>query len=101
MSTVVKVIIQFLVHLPRLLLIAIVRLYQLVLSPLFPPSCRYTPTCSQYSIQALKRYGAIKGSILTVYRLMRCTPWGGHGYDPPRWFGETQPVEELPPVETD
>lgn len=75
--------------LPRLLLEALVRIYQYVLSPHIPSSCRYTPTCSEYAVQALRRYGAVRGSILTAHRLLRCHPWGGHGFDPPRWYGET------------
>lgn len=57
-------------------------LYQRLLSPFIPPSCRYTPTCSQYGIEALRKYGLIKGSYLTFKRLMRCRPGGGHGHDP-------------------
>lgn len=64
------------------LLLMLVRFYQLCISPLIPPRCRYTPTCSQYAIEAIGKYGAIKGSYLTVKRLLRCHPWGGHGYDP-------------------
>ncbi|MEZ4699692.1 MAG: membrane protein insertion efficiency factor YidD [Rhodothermales bacterium] len=79
---------QRIAQLPRLALIALVRGYQLFISPLFPPVCRYQPTCSQYSILALRKYGVFKGLILTAYRLGRCHPWGGEGYDPPRWFGE-------------
>ena len=75
-------------RLPRLLLIGLVRGYQLVFSPHAAPSCRFRPTCSQYALQALKQYGALKGSILMVHRLLRCHPWGDHGYDPPRWYGE-------------
>ena len=78
-------------RLPRLLLVGVVRFYQLAISPLFPPSCRYTPTCSQYAVQSLKEYGAVKGSILATWRILRCNPWGGHGHDPPRWFGEPKP----------
>ena len=63
-------------------LLMLVRFYQLCISPLIPPRCRYTPTCSQYAIEAIGKYGAIKGSYLTVKRLLRCHPWGGHGYDP-------------------
>jgi putative membrane protein insertion efficiency factor len=85
---------NFLFGLPRRLLIGLIRIYQIVLSPLLPPSCRYTPTCSQYAILALRKYGAFKGSILAVYRILRCNPWGGHGYDPPRWFGEILPEKE-------
>ncbi|HYE94821.1 MAG TPA: membrane protein insertion efficiency factor YidD [Rubricoccaceae bacterium] len=85
-------------HLPRLALAGVVRLYQLVLSPLFPPSCRYTPSCSQYAILALKEYGAVRGTILATWRVLRCNPWGGHGYDPPRWFGEPLPEGATPPA---
>lgn len=69
-------------------MIALVRGYQYVLSPHLPTSCRYTPTCSEYAVQAFRKYGAVKGFILTTWRLLRCHPWGGHGYDPPRWFNE-------------
>lgn len=61
---------------------ALVRFYQLFISPLFPPSCRYTPTCSEYAVQALRKYGPFKGFWLTLKRLSRCHPWGGSGYDP-------------------
>ncbi|MCQ2230075.1 MAG: membrane protein insertion efficiency factor YidD [Bacteroidales bacterium] len=64
------------------LLVGMVRFYQKFISPMTPPSCRYTPTCSQYAIEALKKYGPLKGLWLTIKRLMRCHPWGGHGYDP-------------------
>ena len=66
----------------RKLLLALIRLYQLCISPLIPPRCRYTPTCSQYAIEAVSKYGAIKGGWLTLKRLARCHPWGGCGYDP-------------------
>ncbi len=62
--------------------IGIIRLYQLVISPWLGPSCRYTPTCSQYGIEALKKYGLIKGGWLTIKRIASCNPWGGHGHDP-------------------
>ncbi len=81
-------------HVPRLLLIGLVRLYQLVLAPHLPDSCRYTPTCSQYAVEAFRTYGAAKGLVLTTWRLLRCAPWGGRGYDPPRWFGEHVPEAE-------
>ena len=63
-------------------LIMLVRFYQLCLSPLKPPSCRFTPTCSLYALEALRKHGPIKGLYLTVRRLLRCHPWGGSGYDP-------------------
>jgi len=62
--------------------IALIRLYQKGISPFFPKCCRFTPTCSQYGIEAIERYGAIKGSWLTIKRICRCNPWGGSGYDP-------------------
>jgi len=84
---------SLLVRLPRLLLVGLVRLYQLLLSPHLGRTCRFHPTCSTYAIQALREYGAVKGLILAAHRLLRCHPWGGHGYDPPRWYGEKQTAE--------
>ncbi len=60
----------------------VVRLYQIFLSPVLPPSCRYLPTCSDYAIEALARHGVLAGSWLALRRLARCNPWGGSGYDP-------------------
>ena len=62
--------------------IKIIRLYQKVISPYMPSVCRYEPTCSQYSIEAIKKFGTFKGFFLTVKRLLRCNPLGGKGYDP-------------------
>lgn len=84
--------ISFLVRLPRLLLIGVVRAYQHLLSPHLGGACRFQPTCSEYAVEAVRRYGAVRGIILTAYRLGRCHPWGDHGYDPPRWFGEPKPT---------
>ena len=64
------------------LLIVLVRFYQYCISPLKPPCCRFTPTCSQYALQALRKHGPIKGSWLALKRILRCHPWGGSGYDP-------------------
>ncbi len=64
------------------LLILIARGWQLGPSLILPPSCRYSPSCSAYAIEALRRYGAAKGGWLAVRRIARCHPWGGHGYDP-------------------
>lgn len=64
------------------ILIAPIRFYQLYISPLTPPACRFKPTCSQYAIEALRTHGPIKGLILATWRILRCNPWGGHGYDP-------------------
>jgi putative membrane protein insertion efficiency factor len=63
-------------------LILLIKIYQLLISPLFPSSCRYTPTCSHYTAEALKKYGIIKGGWLGIKRISRCHPWGGSGYDP-------------------
>ncbi len=88
---------RFLWTLPRRLLIGLVQGYQLILSPHLPATCRYTPSCSTYAIEAFRKYGAVRGLILTLWRLARCHPWGGYGYDPPRWFGES-PSESSNPV---
>ena len=62
--------------------VVLIKLYQYLLSPLLGASCRYTPTCSQYGVEAIKKYGAFKGGWLTLKRISRCHPWGGHGHDP-------------------
>jgi putative membrane protein insertion efficiency factor len=62
--------------------IALIKLYQWIISPILGPKCRFTPTCSTYAIEALKKHGVFKGLWLTIKRLGRCHPWGGHGYDP-------------------
>lgn len=64
------------------ILIVPVKFYQWVISPMIGPSCRYTPTCSVYSIQALKKHGPFKGLWLATKRILSCNPWGGSGYDP-------------------
>ena len=64
------------------LLLLPIRFYQLVISPLLGPSCRFTPTCSEYARQALIKHGPIKGLYLAIWRIFRCNPWGGSGYDP-------------------
>ncbi|MDP4595448.1 MAG: membrane protein insertion efficiency factor YidD [Crocinitomicaceae bacterium] len=63
-------------------LIFLVRIYQWVISPIFPPSCRYTPTCSSYMVEALQTWGPIKGTYLGLKRIASCHPRGGFGYDP-------------------
>ena len=62
--------------------ILLIILYQRIISPWIGPKCRYTPTCSHYGIEALKKHGPIKGLWLTMKRVSRCHPWGGSGYDP-------------------
>jgi putative membrane protein insertion efficiency factor len=63
-------------------MVMLIRFYQQAISPYLRPSCRYTPSCSQYYIDAVKKYGPFKGSYLGIKRILRCHPWGGHGYDP-------------------
>ncbi|HEX5554923.1 MAG TPA: membrane protein insertion efficiency factor YidD [Chitinophagaceae bacterium] len=62
--------------------ILLIKVYQWTLSPLLGKQCRYTPTCSRYGVEALKKYGMVKGGYLTIRRILSCHPWGGHGYDP-------------------
>jgi putative membrane protein insertion efficiency factor len=62
--------------------IIIIKFYQYIISPLLGPKCRYTPTCSEYSLQAFKKYGIFKGFWLAIKRISSCHPWGGHGHDP-------------------
>jgi putative membrane protein insertion efficiency factor len=64
------------------LLILIAKGWQLGPSRVLPPTCRYAPSCSQYTIEALEKHGAIRGGWLAAKRILRCHPWGGHGYDP-------------------
>lgn len=62
--------------------IFLIKIYQWVISPLMGPTCRYTPTCSHYAAEALKKHGVIKGMWLAIRQISRCHPWGGSGYDP-------------------
>lgn len=66
----------------KYLLTGVIKFYQRCISPLTPASCRYTPTCSQYALEAVQKHGVAKGVWLAIKRIMRCHPWGGHGYDP-------------------
>lgn len=71
----------------RTLFLGLIKLYQKILSPLKPPCCKYYPTCSQYAADAVKKHGVIKGSVLAVWRILRCNPWsmGGIDYVPERF----------------
>jgi len=62
--------------------ILLIRFYQLSISPILGQNCRYSPTCSQYSIEAINKYGALKGGWIALKRIFSCHPWGGNGYDP-------------------
>ena len=64
------------------LFIGLIKLYQYTLSPFFGRQCRFVPTCSQYGIEAIQKYGVMKGGWLALKRILRCNPWGGSGYDP-------------------
>lgn len=66
----------------RFFLIKIIKGYQFLISPLFPPTCRFIPTCSQYANDALVKHGALKGMRLAGWRIIRCNPWNAGGYDP-------------------
>ncbi|MBL0330994.1 MAG: membrane protein insertion efficiency factor YidD [Bacteroidetes bacterium] len=64
------------------LFIGLIKLYQYSISPLLGPACRFQPSCSQYGIEAFQKHGFLKGFVLTVKRISKCHPWGGHGHDP-------------------
>lgn len=64
------------------ILIGLIRFYKMVISPILPASCRYSPTCSEYGVEAIRKHGPFKGSYLTLKRFLSCGPWGGSGYDP-------------------
>lgn len=72
----------FLSRMFSLLLLIPIYFYRICISPLTPPACRFTPTCSAYAVEAIKKHGPVKGFYLTVRRILRCHPWGGSGYDP-------------------
>ncbi|KAI3988437.1 hypothetical protein MKX01_026251 [Papaver californicum] len=74
--------------------LSMLKFYKREISPIMPNSCQYVPTCSEYSMEAYKKYGVAKGIILTAWRLCLCNPLGGSGFDPPRWFDEKNPLEE-------
>jgi putative membrane protein insertion efficiency factor len=77
-----KKVLRLIVKLPANFLILLIKIYQYTLSPFIGRNCRYTPTCSNYGIEAIRKYGAIKGGWLTIKRVASCNPWGGSGYDP-------------------
>ena len=67
------------------LMVSWIKWYRNTLSPIMPPNCRFLPSCSNYAIDAIETYGAVKGGVLTAWRILRCNPFGGAGYDPPIW----------------
>ena len=64
------------------MMLGLIWVYRHLISPLTPPACRYTPTCSQYAVEAIRKYGPFRGGWLAFKRILRCNPWGGSGYDP-------------------
>ena len=74
--------VAYIVAIPSKIFILLIKFYQIAISPLLGPSCRFTPTCSQYGLIAIRRFGLIKGSWLLIKRISRCRPGGGCGYDP-------------------
>lgn len=73
---------NFMTNFPQRVTLLLLRGYKWAISPLFPPACRYVPTCSEYAMEAVERYGAIRGSFMTLIRLLRCHPFAKGGYDP-------------------
>ena len=69
-------------NIPARLMLLLIRFYQYAISPMLPPRCRYTPTCSQYAVEAVSKHGAFKGGWMALMRIARCHPFGGSGHDP-------------------
>lgn len=67
---------------PKRIMLGMIRFYRRFISPMFPPCCRFTPTCSVYALEAIQKYGALKGGYLAVRRILRCNPFHPGGYDP-------------------
>lgn len=78
----VQTIIKLIGRVLGFLFLGFIKLYQVLISPLLGANCRFHPTCSQYGIEAIRKYGPFKGGWLTLKRIGRCNPWGGHGHDP-------------------
>ena len=72
----------FISNLFKLLFINIIKIYQRFVSPFFPSSCKFSPSCSKYGIEVINKYGVLKGSVLTIKRILKCNPWSKGGYDP-------------------
>ena len=78
----IRIIAHFIMQILVKILLLPILFYQYFISPLTPPSCRFTPSCSEYARQALLKHGPFKGLALAIWRILRCNPWGGSGYDP-------------------
>ncbi|MCX7874588.1 MAG: membrane protein insertion efficiency factor YidD [Melioribacteraceae bacterium] len=66
----------------RFVFVYLIKLYQKLISPMFPPSCRFYPSCSEYAVQSFTKFGVIKGGIKSLWRILRCNPWNKGGFDP-------------------
>ncbi|MDX9942224.1 MAG: membrane protein insertion efficiency factor YidD [Bacteroidales bacterium] len=75
-------ILRFFNKMLMMLMVGLIKFYQGAISPYLPNSCRYSPTCSQYGVEAIRKHGPFKGGWLTLKRVASCNPWGGSGYDP-------------------
>jgi uncharacterized protein len=69
-------------ELPKLVIVKMLSVYRYAISPMFPPSCRFVPTCSEYAMEAVDRFGVLRGGLMACWRLMRCQPLARGGYDP-------------------
>ena len=69
-------------HFVKVVVLRLLRAYKWAISPMFPPACRYVPTCSEYAMEAVERFGALRGGLMAVWRLLRCHPFAHGGYDP-------------------
>jgi uncharacterized protein len=69
-------------HFPQRVALHLLQAYKRILSPMFPPACRYVPTCSEYAMEAIDRFGVVRGGFMTLWRLLRCHPFAHGGYDP-------------------
>lgn len=79
---VIRIVTHFIIQMLVKILLLPILFYQYCISPLTPPSCRFIPSCSEYARQALLKHGPFKGLALAIWRILRCNPWGGSGYDP-------------------
>ncbi|PKQ18962.1 MAG: membrane protein insertion efficiency factor YidD [Actinobacteria bacterium HGW-Actinobacteria-8] len=82
------IVVAFVARVPRLLLMGLIRVYQVTISPLIGPTCKYYPSCSHYGYEAVRRHGALRGTVLAGWRVLRCNPWSNGGVDEVPTAGE-------------
>ena len=85
-------------HFAKFVTLRLLRAYKWAVSPMLPPACRYVPTCSEYAMEAVDRYGALRGSLMAIARILRCHPFARGGYDPVVKPGSVDPGTERPPA---